>query len=281
MDFIDALRVLGRRWRIVAVGIVAVISTSAAGIFLVPTNYQAAGQLLLLLPAQATGASSPTNPYLNLVPGLTVTASLIASTLTTKEAQRSVAESGFTSEYSVGINPGTGPLLEISAEDTDPVMAVKTRDEVIRRLQAELARIQAEEQAPQRQLIRIRPNSVPQQADPLPGSKIRALAVIGGLGITLTLVIAFGIDRVRRPDLRRQRELDDWRPATLPPPSAATTVMASAGVPVQVPTPAPEPVPAPAPAPVPAMAYVQQIEQAPRRENRRERVSAQVSWWDD
>ena len=191
--------VIGRRWRVLLVGAVLTILGGLGCVFWVPTNYQAAGQLILLLPPQASGSSTPTNPYLNLEPGLTVAASLIASTVTTYEFEKAMENSGFTSKYSVALNPGAGPILEISAKDTDPAMAVRTRDEVITRLEVELARIQADAQAPERQLIHATTNSVPATADPLPGSKIRALAAIGGVGVTLTLIVAFARDRSRRP----------------------------------------------------------------------------------
>ena len=171
---------------------------AVGAIILVPTNYEAAGQVVLLLPPRASSSRTPTNPYLNLDPGLTVTASLLASAFSTKAAERSVEEAGYTSEYTIGVTPGAGPLLEVSAEDTDPIMAVKTRDEVIRRLRGELLEMQSEVGAPSRQLINVSINSAPQQADPLPGSKIRALAVIGGVGIFLTLIVAFTRDRSRR-----------------------------------------------------------------------------------
>ncbi|GAA1822215.1 hypothetical protein ACFFOM_17215 [Microlunatus capsulatus] len=203
MDFIDALRVLLRRWRVMAVGAAVVLAAAAAAVALVPTQYQATGQLVMLLPPQATGAATPTNPYLNLEPGLTVTASLIASTLSTKDSARSLEAAGFTSDYAIGLSPDAGPVLVISTEDTDGAMAVRTRDEVIRRLQVELARIQSAVNAPQRQLIDARPNSAPSVAEPLPGSKIRALAVIGGVGVVTTLLVAFIRDR-RRPEEDRE-----------------------------------------------------------------------------
>ena len=82
-------------------------------------------------------------------------------------------------------------------------MAVKTRDEVIRRLRGELLRMQSEVGAPSRQLINMSINSAPEQADPLPGSKIRALAVIGGVGIFLTLFVAFTRDRMLQASAAR------------------------------------------------------------------------------
>jgi hypothetical protein len=198
MDFIDSLRLLWRQRRTLLVGAALTLLAAVSAIFWVPTNYQAAGQVVLLLQPRASSSRTPTNPYLNLDSGLTVAASLTASALTTKEAQRSVEEAGYTSDYSIEVSPSTGPLLIVSAEDTDPIMAVNTRDEVIRRLQNELLRMQTEERAPSQQLIHTRINTAPEQADPLPGSKIRALAAIGGVGVLLTFLVAIARDRRRQ-----------------------------------------------------------------------------------
>lgn len=197
MDFLDALRVLGRRWYFVLIGLILMAGASGIAIKVVPTMYEASGNLLLLLPADATGKLTPTNPYLNLEPGLTSTASLIAGTISTKDTRRAMKQAGFGSKYSVALNPGAGPLLVISAEDTNPTAAIRTRDELVRRLDAELKRIQDDENVVPRQFIHSRPNSVSQQAQALPGSKIRALAGITGLGVTLTLLFTFLFDRFR------------------------------------------------------------------------------------
>jgi capsular polysaccharide biosynthesis protein len=216
MDFIDSLRVLARQWRVLVVGIVIVLAASVGAIVAVPTNYQATGQLVMLLPPQATGTSSPTNPYLNLEPGLTVAASLVANTLSNKASARSLEAAGFTSDYAVGLSPDAGPVLQISAEDTDGAMAVRTRDEVMRRLQEELTRIQLAENAPPRQIIHARANSAPNVAEALPGSKIRALAAIGALGMVLTLMVAFIRERrglLVRPEPRQVANSPEHKPS--------------------------------------------------------------------
>ena len=176
-------------WPGAAVGVIGVV----------PTEYQATGQLILLLPADATGPTTPTNPYLNLPSELTTTASLLAGTLMTKDSERDLVAQGFKSEYDVAVVLGAGPLLIVTTRDTDQEQALATRDEVMGRLESELERIQAEVNVPERQLISASPSSVGSVAEALPGSKIRALAVVGGVGVTLILLIAFLRDRrVRR-----------------------------------------------------------------------------------
>lgn len=201
MYFVDALRVLLRRWRIIFVGVLVLVAAAGAVERWVPTQYQASGQLLLLLPADATGPKTPTNPYLNLEPGLTTTASLIAGSMTTKDSHRALKAAGFTSEFSVALNPGTGPLLVITTKDTNAAEAVQTRDQVMRRLNTNLNTIQVAVDVPERQLIRSRPTSVDERAEVLHGSKLRALAGVGGADVLLTLIAAFVWDRF----LRRRR----------------------------------------------------------------------------
>lgn len=207
MYFSDAVGVLLKRWYVVVVGLLLVAGGVAAALVLVPTQYQATAHVLLLLPSQSTGARNPTNPYLNLQPGLTTTATLIASELGTKSAQRTVADGGFDSSFAVGVAPDTGPLLVITVEDTDQAMAVATREEVVRQLDVQLSAMQKDIDVPSTQVIFARRNDPPGGAEVLPGSKIRAAAGILGLGVALTVVAAFLVDRlVRRRASRRQPE---------------------------------------------------------------------------
>jgi hypothetical protein len=127
-----------------------------------------------------------------------VAASLVASTITTKETQNQIQGQGLSADYAVALLPGAGPVLQVTVKDSQPERAVATRNRVMELMEAELLRIQKSESVPDRHLIHARANSAPNAADVLPGSKIRALAGIGGLGGVLTLMIAFALDR-RRP----------------------------------------------------------------------------------
>ncbi len=201
----DVLGMLRRRWLVVLVGMVLVVGAMSAAYLKAPTSYQATGQLLLLLPPQASGSDSPTNPYLNLDPGLATAAALIASTMNAPESQRLVAEAGHTASYAITLSPETGPLLVITTEGADPQQAIGTRDEVIRRLQAELERIQNEENAPRRQFIHTRTNGTFNEAEVLTGDRTRAVAAVGAVGMVLTLMVVVGWDRWRAARPRRTR----------------------------------------------------------------------------
>jgi len=206
--FSDAVKVLLRRWRIVLVGALLMASAAVVAIKVVPTNHQATGQVLLLPPSQPAPTGSRINPYLNLPSGLTFTASLIAGAVTTLDVQRDMDAAGFSSPYSVSVVPGSGPLLVISVEDTDPSAAIATRNELIDRINAELLRIQQKEDVPETQIIIAREFGVSQQAEVLAGAKLRALAVIVALGAILTAIVVFSVERAASRRLNAERSPD-------------------------------------------------------------------------
>jgi hypothetical protein len=206
-----------RRWLVLAVGLTLTAVVGVAAISLVSTNHQASGEVLLLPPSEPVPDGGRFNPYLNLPSGVTFTASLIAGTVTSRDSQREMVDSGFTSTYSVAVVPGSGPLILITVEDTDPVAALATRDELIRRIGAELERIQEVEDVPTEQLVVSRNFGVSSKAEVLAGSRIRALAMVVALGTVLTAVAVFAVERraVRRK-AARQPTTDSDEPADLP-----------------------------------------------------------------
>lgn len=221
--FLDALKVLRRRWLAVVIGLLLTLAGGGAVLKFVPTDHQASAQLLLILPPEFNGPDKPpVNPYLNLLPGLNSTASLISGTLTTDEAQKAMAKQGFRAEYTITLLPDTGPLLLIQATDPNPAIALKTRDELIKRLDTELGRIQVEESVPTAQVIHARTDAVSADADPQYGGKIRSLVVVLVAGLLLTIFVVF----LREGPRSRRRNLDEDALgsdglAPLPPDAAA------------------------------------------------------------
>lgn len=191
----DAVNVLLRRWYVLAIGALVLIAGGVLVVATVPTNYQASGQMLLLPPTTPSRGIDQTNPYLELPDGLTFTASLLASTLSNPDTERDMVDQGFTSAYTVAVPPQAGPILVISAKDTDQAAALAVRDELLRRLETTLVAIQDNEGTPTEGQIVARPFNVSSKAEVLAGSKVRAFAMLGGLIIVVTLLAAFAIDR--------------------------------------------------------------------------------------
>ena len=196
MYLVDALTVMARRWYVVLAGVLVLGGGAAAVVAYVPTTYQSSGQMVLLLPPQASGTEKPVNPYLNLQTGLTTAASLVSGAASTKDVEKEMEEAGFDSEYAVAVVPGTGPLISVTAKDSDGAAATATRDAVMAWIDQELLRIQDEVRTPRSQYISATRSSVSRTPEALPGSKLRALAALGAVVGLLTLALTFGIDRV-------------------------------------------------------------------------------------
>lgn len=206
MDFLDALRVLKRRYLVVILGAAV---TSAAGLFIlkgVDTEYQAQAQYVVLLPAESGGEGrGAINPYLNLNGGLIFAASLIASDMSTAESERSLVEDGFESDYSVAMDAGGRPLIQVLVDGTDPDDVLETRDELLRRFDTKLRLLQELPEVPAEQLMFSTTNAVDPAPEPVPGSKTRALLLVAILGVVTTLVIAFLMDGLIRPGVGKRR----------------------------------------------------------------------------
>jgi capsular polysaccharide biosynthesis protein len=196
MDFIDAAHVLRRRWWMFLVGMVLVSGGVLLARSLAPVQYQASGLMLVLLPAEAPEGNERVNPYLNLPEGLTTTASLIASEAVSDDVAAEIVGGGHTALYSVALVPDTGPLLTITAKDTDPGEAVSTRDALMDWINRRLVSIQEPVSPPPSQVMYTTSTSVSTTAEVLPGSRVRAMAGAAAGGLVLLLVVIFLIDRV-------------------------------------------------------------------------------------
>ncbi|PUA82344.1 hypothetical protein [Nocardioides currus] len=222
MDFVDVLRVLGRRWLIVLLG---VLVTGAAGFYaitVVPTQYQARAQYVLLLPSGATGLTNPTNPYINLNSGLIFATSLIASDLGTKDVARTLVEDGFDSDYSIAQSTSGGPSLDVVVNGSDPDDVLATRNELLARFDEELDTLQDIPGIPDRQLIFSRTNAVDPVAEVVPGAKKKALVLIAAVGMVVTLVLAFSMDGLLRRRTARKQALKQPAASGAPEPPAET-----------------------------------------------------------
>jgi hypothetical protein len=208
---VDALTVLVRRWYNVLAGVLVLAGGAAVVVKYVPTTYQASGQMVLLLPPGASGTERPISPWLNLQNGLTTAASLVSGAASTKDVEKEMKDQGHDADYAIAVVPGAGPVISITAKDSNPALATATRDALMAWVDRELRRIQDEVDVPQAQYISATRSSVSSTAEALPGSKLRALAALGAVVGLLTLALTFGIDRLlaRRAARRASRRVAD------------------------------------------------------------------------
>ena len=196
MYFTDILRVVRRRWYVLLIGLLLVAGAAGVTSKYIRTEYQASGEMLLLLPADAAGVRTPLNPLLNLQAGQSVAAALVAGKISSDDVKADLVAHGFTGDYTVTTSPTIGALLLITVKDTNPEAAIDTRDEIIRRVESQLKLVQSDLDVPVNQFIRVGISTVTKSAETLAGSRLRALAVVVGVGTISTILLTFWIDRM-------------------------------------------------------------------------------------
>lgn len=210
MDLGSALRVLLRRWLVVLIGIVLTLGACGYLYRTAEPQYQASGSMLLLLPNNARGSDSVGSPFLYLPNGLNVIARLVTGATSTREFRQEMAAQELNSPFQVGVDNQT-PIITMTVEGTDPDNVIRTRDWLIQALNAELLRVQQEEGAPPQQTAHTRVygnEDIPLQ---LGGDWTRSVLAALAAGGLVTLIAAFGLDRllaIRKARKARRAERD-------------------------------------------------------------------------
>jgi hypothetical protein len=200
MDLLTALKILLRQWPIVLAGLaLTFLGVQQVGGMVAP-SYEAKGTVLLLSPGVG-------NQYLEFPAGLEVTADALVVVLQTPAAGKQVAAAGATGAYS--LERTTGPLVDITANATTASEATKTIEVVVQRLQAELARYQVDTTADQ--LITLEVLTEPTAKAQL-GSRIRAQAAIGAIGVAATVAAGLATDAIRRQRREAKARRTEARP---------------------------------------------------------------------
>lgn len=210
MDFWTAMRVLLRRWLVLVLGVLCTLGALFGVTQMVPPTYEARGELILLLPAQADAEATDIglkNPYLGIGGSLSAMGAVVARALGGQEAKIELAELG-DAEYVVDTLPGDAPILDIVTTSEDPDVALEMYGQVEAALMAELDERQAIAAAPEGLRIMAAPVRVPVEAERMTGSLLRAAAAVIVMGGALTLGAAFLVESisVRRSATRRGRE---------------------------------------------------------------------------
>lgn len=219
MFFAELTQVLRRRWYLLVVG---ALSTAAAGFLTfqaVPPSYSSSAEVLLLPP----GPSVPDggNPYLSLS-GLTPAGDVLARALSDPKTADEVFAAGGRGEYTVVLDGDSpAPMVSVATEAETASDAMTTRDLVLDRLPATLREIQAAANVPGDAYITT--SEVTRTIEPVKEIKpqIRALVVVVGGALVLTLLGTATVDALlRRRSARRVASDAEYR-TELPRPSPA------------------------------------------------------------
>jgi capsular polysaccharide biosynthesis protein len=204
MDLLTALKILIRHWLVVLIGLaLTTLAVWQVGSRIGPT-YEAKGSVLLL------GPGVDNNPYLEFGTNLEVMSDALVTVFESPSAVDEVAAAGGTGEYELERAEGP-PIIDITATDSSREGATRTAQVVADGMQLELANDQATAPSPPRITLDVltEPNATAKY-----GSRIRAQAAVGAVGLVATVAIAFAVDALGRQ--RRMRKARKWTGAEAP-----------------------------------------------------------------
>jgi hypothetical protein len=243
VDFWNSLKVLARRWYIVAAGLLVTLAGAVGVNSLISPSYTAAGSLVLAVPPNLPERAASSNPYL-AYGNLAVAARVVASGMNQPSVVREQRSKGATGDFVVDLDPErTSPIITVNGTADSAAEAIKTVEVVSQGVQQLLADRQKSLGAPQNTWITANNVVVPEEANQAIGSRLRAVSAVLVLGIIGTLTLAFAIEGMAQG-------------RAAPAPGAADRLR-SAGTPAAPPLPPePEQYPPAAPAYPPALAPV-------------------------
>jgi hypothetical protein len=198
------LALLRRRWLLALAGLLLTMAACLNVVSHGQPSYRASSQMLFLLPPTSTDPTQPpVNPYLNLQGGMGTMANLISGMVTTKDVQLELAARGLTAQYTVVYLSQIGPVLQIEATHTDPLVAARTRDAVMDLVDADLAALQQQADTPTNQVMKATRPTVSKDPTVLNGAVYQGAAMTAVAGFLLVLLLCFVVDRRLR---RRSRQ---------------------------------------------------------------------------
>lgn len=205
---VDVMRALGRRWYVIAVGLLMTIGLAYGAYATTPPEYTARG-LVLLLPSEiATGEAG--NPFLALG-GLEQPAGIVVAYFASESAKSEVAEESATAEYLVAIDDSTrGPVISVNVTDVSADDALSTLSFLMERIPAELARLQQDVEAPSDATITSMTLTMDTEANVDRSGMVRMVIAATAVGLLITGAVAFALDGLL---LRRRQRRNAAKPA--------------------------------------------------------------------
>jgi hypothetical protein len=177
-----------------------------------PPLYQS-GSSVVLLASPAVSKPNGGNPYLSFTPSLTLTADVLSRELMAPATAQYLAWRGYRDPYTVALAPtttqATGSVLEITVTGGDPAGVERTLRAVTGEVGTRLARM--ESGVGQAGRIRVLTLSLTQQPAVSVSHLARSLALVGGLGLLLSLGVPWLVDA--QVTQRRLREGQRAAPA--------------------------------------------------------------------
>jgi capsular polysaccharide biosynthesis protein len=207
VDLRTLLKIVVRRWIVVVPTIIVAVLVGSQLLGNVKPDYEAKGSLLLLLPTKA-GATPPAgttdssaapddiatlNPLLDLRASLDRTAAVFTTVMNDNAQKKVIASRGGTRDYTVTVDKDA-PILEVTATDKKPSVAIDTVNAVLTSARAQIAYREAQRQVTPENRIGTDVLSAPTRASALNAAKTRALVAFIALAIAAVLAVALVVE---------------------------------------------------------------------------------------
>lgn len=188
----EILRVLGRRWYIVVLGLCLTAGGVVGALQTVPPSYSVTSEQLLLPPNSVVPAGS--NPYL-VLGGLESIGSVASKTMTDDRTKRLVKSQFGDLDYSIGLDPSAAaPMLLVTVESNDPTRSVDAERFLRERLPTVLDQLQDSAAVPDKSRITSTVVIEPDRPKILRKAQIRLAVAATALGLMGTVMLAALVD---------------------------------------------------------------------------------------
>ena len=192
---------LGRRWYVVALGVLLTLGAGWQVYQITPPEYTARSLTLLLPPEGArTVETEGANPFLSLS-GLDLTARVVVATYSSTAFAEELEEFSPYAEVEVVIDDSTrGGIIAVEAKDRGEQQTLATLDHVTQSVAERLVSLQQEVGVAEKDTVRSMLLAIDTEPERDYQSLIRMLVIVigGGLGATFALAILLDVALIRR-----------------------------------------------------------------------------------
>jgi uncharacterized protein involved in exopolysaccharide biosynthesis len=215
MDFGEMFRVLGRRWRISVPGLLLTVMATVGAYVAWPTTYESTAEITLIASQTlATGPGGGNNPYV-AVAGLVPMANILASNLSSDQAQQQLNALGVPSTYTAVVPPAAaGPFLTLTVDSKSRLATSQAMPVIITFAEQHLRQLQnnGATRTPDKSLVRAVVIATPSTPTKVLKKKLEVVAGVGILGFVSVLLLSFYAEaRAKRRAEKRLEGADGRR----------------------------------------------------------------------
>jgi capsular polysaccharide biosynthesis protein len=204
MDLGEILRVMRRRWYLMAPVMALTIAATALAYLFLPTSYESTATVSLLTAKRASilNKEGNTNPYLTFDASLVATADFLSRSLSSKGAQEELKGLGVTEEYTVALaDNAQGPFISIVVTGDDEAQVLSSTSTITGFAARKLTEIQKASGVVPDDMVRLTTIIPPQKPEELVKDKLQLVIAVAGAGTALAFMLTFiteGLARSRR-----------------------------------------------------------------------------------